>query len=140
NYGSWVDIAAPGSAIYSTYPVSQGSYNSISGTSMACPHVSGIAALVVSNKFRNGEIITDEDLWGILTGNVTNIDAQNPSYIGQLGSGLVNAYSALTGEVPPPPPPPPCYEGSGDVTLTLLTDNYASETSWVLSDTTGATI
>ena len=138
NYGSWVDIAAPGSAIYSTYP--SGAYNSISGTSMACPHVSGVAALVVSNKFRNGEIITDEDLWGILTANVSDVYAANPSYTGQLGSGVVNAYSALTGATPPPPPPPPCYAGTGDVTLTLTTDDYASETSWTLKDSLGNTI
>ena len=46
NYGEWVDLCAPGSNIISTHPNS--SYVSYSGTSMACPHVSGVAALVVS--------------------------------------------------------------------------------------------
>ncbi|MCI1640314.1 MAG: S8 family serine peptidase [Bacteroidales bacterium] len=46
NYGSWVDIAAPGSSVYST--LSGSKYGYMSGTSMACPHVSGVAALVVS--------------------------------------------------------------------------------------------
>ena len=46
NYGNWVDICAPGVNIYSTYL--NGSYHAMSGTSMACPHVSGVAALVVS--------------------------------------------------------------------------------------------
>lgn len=45
NYGDWVDIAAPGVAIRSTVP---GGYTNLQGTSMACPHVSGVAALVVS--------------------------------------------------------------------------------------------
>jgi subtilisin family serine protease len=45
NYGEWVDIAAPGSNIYSTWTGS--GYNSISGTSMACPHVSGVASAIV---------------------------------------------------------------------------------------------
>lgn len=45
NYGDWVDIAAPGTAIRSTVP---GGYGNMQGTSMACPHVSGVAALVVS--------------------------------------------------------------------------------------------
>ncbi len=38
-YGSWVDVAAPGSNIYSTYKGS--TYQSLSGTSMATPHVAG---------------------------------------------------------------------------------------------------
>lgn len=45
-YGSTVDIAAPGSNITSTYASSATSYASLSGTSMATPHVAGIAALV----------------------------------------------------------------------------------------------
>ena len=52
NYGDWVDICAPGgdvksgSGIFST--ISNSSYGSLQGTSMACPHVSGVAALLVS--------------------------------------------------------------------------------------------
>ncbi|KPC73751.1 thermitase, partial [Thermoactinomyces vulgaris] len=45
-YGSWVDVAAPGSSIYSTYPTS--TYSSLSGTSMATPHVAGVAGLLAA--------------------------------------------------------------------------------------------
>jgi len=44
NYGDWVDVAAPGTGIYST--LEGGSYGYKAGTSMASPHVAGLAALV----------------------------------------------------------------------------------------------
>lgn len=49
NYGSVVDIFAPGSSITSAWFTSNTAINTISGTSMACPHVAGVAALYLEN-------------------------------------------------------------------------------------------
>lgn len=90
NYGTWVDISAPGTNIASTATGSQ--YVWMSGTSMACPHVSGVAALVLSKYYGN---ITKEQLWNAILDGVEDIYAYNPSNIGTLGTGSTSAHKAL---------------------------------------------
>ena len=86
NFGDWVDIAAPGSSVYSTFP--NDSYGYLSGTSMACPHVSGVAALIVSEFAGN---ITPSELRSRL------IDNTDPVLF-NAGSGRLNAFAALNAE------------------------------------------
>ncbi len=98
NYDNWVDIAAPGGetntstdrGVYSTYPGNAYAY--LQGTSMACPHVSGAAALVVSLAAGH---ITAQDARDIILSSTDNISALNPLYPGMLGSGRLNAFAAL---------------------------------------------
>ncbi len=95
NYGSWVEAAAPGSSIYSTW-LGTG-YNTISGTSMATPHVAGLAGLLASQGL-TGAQIRDR----ICT------NADKISGTGTLWTcGRINATNAVNGSAPPPPPPPP---------------------------------
>ena len=89
NYGQWIDLAAPGTDIAST---AAGSYYWMSGTSMACPHVSGVAALVLS--YVPGKL-TNQQLWNLLVSTTDNIDAQNPEHAGLLGTGRLNARKAI---------------------------------------------
>jgi Subtilisin-like serine proteases len=97
NFGDWVDISAPGGSklytngqIFST--VTKNGYGFLQGTSMACPCVSGVAALVVS--YLGGAGFTRKDLWDRLVKSATPLDIYNRSYNGELGVGLVNATAA----------------------------------------------
>lgn len=94
SYGSWVDVSAPGSQIYSTYRHAYGehAYTTLSGTSMSCPHVVGEAALVRTKNpsWRWTEIRND------IVNTCDNIDGLNPGYEGLLGAGIINCHRAIS--------------------------------------------
>ncbi len=95
NYGKKVDVAAPGVNIYSTIP--NDTYGYKDGTSMASPHVAGLAALIWS---KNPDL-TNSQVRKYIEGTCDNIDPKNPGFAGLLGKGRINAYRALK-HTPPP--------------------------------------
>jgi 6-pyruvoyl-tetrahydropterin synthase len=101
NYGGWVDIAAPGGetdhlqrqGVLST--LSPNAYGFFQGTSMACPHVSGVAALLISKFGAPGYTPSALRERLLTTGDDINLLLQHPFYLKKMGSGRVNASNAL---------------------------------------------
>lgn len=89
NFGTWIDISAPGDKIRSTIPFDK--YGFKNGTSFASPLVAALAALIISNK----SDITSAEIEGCIKSSADNIDALNPNFVGQLGAGRINAEKAL---------------------------------------------
>ena len=119
NYGNWVDVCAPGTDILSTVPGNE--YAFMSGTSMACPHVSGVAALIVSHF--GGPGFTNEMLKEkILASANTSVISKNY----QIG-GLVDTYGAFVygNDKAPAPVTDLSVSASGnkiDLTMTVPAD------------------
>lgn len=123
NYAHWITIMAPGGdqdtfgtegGILSTVPKSKvpSGYAYFQGTSMACPHVSGIAALIASYFGRQG--FTNDELKSrlITAYRPFNIDELNPAYKGKLGKGYIDAEAAFESDTKIAP------EKVGTLTLT----------------------
>jgi thermitase len=87
NFGSTLDVVAPGDAIYSTLPAS--GYGYMSGTSMATPHVSGLAALIWSM----APGLTRYQVANIIRLSADDLGAPGPDIF--FGYGRINAWRAL---------------------------------------------
>ncbi len=94
NFGIWVDVSAPGSSILSTYSFQYSPTTAtLGGTSMASPMVAGLAALIKSMM----PSLTRAQVDSIIIATTDNIDGINdPIYTGRLGSGRINAFTALS--------------------------------------------
>src|SRR5215211_6278700 len=91
NYGTWVDIAAPGEGIRSAFPVSKYAY--WSGTSMATPFVSGQAALIHA-------VYGSLDPAGVeekIRSSAQSLVATDPVYAAMLGAGHADVCKSLAG-------------------------------------------
>ena len=91
HYGPWIDICAPGNNIITTSSITNIEYITKSGTSMACPMVAGLAALI---KSRN-PTLTPTEIEDCIKNSADNIDDSNPSFVDKLGSGRINAFEAI---------------------------------------------
>lgn len=91
NFGSWIDVVAPGEAIHSTYAFPANSFAFNSGTSMASPWVAGEAALVLAR----APGLSPADVTAAITSGAKLVDAINPAYVGKLGAGRIDLLSSL---------------------------------------------
>lgn len=113
NFGSCVDIFAPGSSITSTWSTSNSALNTISGTSMAAPHVAGVAALYLdqSPSATPSQVGSALESAGV-TGRLSNIRSGSPNLL--LQSLLSNGGGG----------------GGGGNTTCAYEDDFTTSTGW----------
>lgn len=87
--GDAVEVAAPGSSILSTYK--KGGYATLSGTSMACPHVAGAAAVLMSDDITNNAAVVRSQL--IMKAVDLGAAGPDPQY----GAGRIDVVAARGG-------------------------------------------
>jgi subtilisin family serine protease len=122
NYGSALDIFAPGSSITSSWNTSDTATNTISGTSMATPHVTGAAALYLADHPGSTPAQVASGLVAAAsTGVVTSPGTGSPNRLLNVGGGTTT-------------PPGPRFENTGDY---AIADNTTVESPVTVSGVTG---
>jgi subtilisin family serine protease len=119
NYGGWVHLAAPGVSVMSTIPLwhEPTGYGSMTGTSMACPHVSGTAGLILAE-------FPSDTVQQVKSRLLDNVDVL-PGLAGKVAtSGRLNANLAVGGSgpsdtIPPDPITDLAVTGTTSDSLTL---------------------
>ncbi len=115
SYGSWVDVAAPGVEILSTLPnhtnkIGASNYGSLSGTSMATPHVAGLAGLIWASSYGT----SNTDVRSRIESTCDPITGTGAYW----QYGRINAYRAVA---------PPDTEPPGQVTGLAVTTVSSSQ-------------
>ncbi|MFF3841953.1 S8 family peptidase [Streptomyces sp. NPDC001930] len=122
NYGTVLDIFAPGSSITSSWNSSDSATNTISGTSMATPHVAGAAAVYLAGN----PTATPAQVSTALT------TAATPNVVTNPGSGSPNRLLYVGGGTTTPPGPK--FENTADF---AIADNSTVESPVTVSGVTG---
>ncbi len=126
NYGSCVDIFAPGSSITST--AQSGGSTTMSGTSMASPHVAGVVALYLANNPNATPAQVEAAVEGAATTGAISDTKGSPNLM---------LYSLLDG-TPPPPPPPGGDELENGVPVTNLSATTGNDITYTMVVPSGA--
>lgn len=148
NYGTTIDIMAPGGEIgydpgrartgvlstgsgWDGSAVVRNAYYYMDGTSMACPHVSGVAALLISKYGVGQPGLTPARLKELLYTSVYDVSGYNSGYKGMLGVGVLDASKALaSGVIIADPPillkalPNLVFTQTGDLRTIALNDYF----------------
>jgi subtilisin family serine protease len=123
NFGTCVDIFGPGVNITSSWNASDTATNTISGTSMATPHVAGVAALFLeTNPGASPATVASAMISGSTTNHVTNPGTGSPNRL---------LYSLLTGAPPPTPTPTPTPTPPPGTQLLLNPGFESGNVNWV---------
>ena len=122
NYGSVVDIFAPGSSITSSWNTSDSATNTISGTSMATPHVVGAAAVYLGD---NPTATPAQVATGLINNSSTGV-------VTSPGTGSPNRLLNVAGGTTTPPGPR--FENTTDY---AIADNTTVESPITVSGVTG---
>lgn len=89
NFGSWIDISAPGRGILSTLPFN--TYASYNGTSMATPLVASVCGYIEAIN----TTLTPDAIQQLIQKTADDISTQNPTQLGKLGGGRINMLKAV---------------------------------------------
>ncbi len=98
NFGNWIDVAAPAVNVYSLSCCGSNAYTTLTGTSMASPHVAGLVALMMSID----PTLTPTQVRDLLRENA--VDLGTPGFDQYFGYGRIDAFATLSAMTGGPPP------------------------------------
>jgi len=133
NYGRCTDIWAPGSSVRSASHTSDSGSTTLSGTSMACPHVSGGAALVLqASPSKSPSAVLAELLQNAIRGAISGLrsgDTNALLYVGEGGNPTPPSPTPPSPTPPSPTPPSPTPPTGG-----CVQEKDCSVSAWCNSD------